>query len=310
MNRNPAAVYDTETWNVIQVVDACRARFHVAALSSDGRLFAVSPRAPADDVIHRITIWDIPSNKAIRAISVRNDPLCLAFSPDGTRLAIGTDRDCQIWDVARLEDPVILDNVKTTVVAFSPDGLLLATSYYSDVLVWHWMTREQVSSFYFPGYASRVVFLPDGERAASVVFHNSVHGVSDVAIFVWQIGTGKCIAKVRSHDLDSSTTLLVGNSTSWITSVGKFSIDGLTSGANTTSPQQTDALNQIAYRRGLGISSDECWITWNEKKLLFMPRSYRPELRHTLVIGTTVVMRQKSGRVIFLGFSNNDSILS
>lgn len=58
-----------------------------AALSQDGRHLAVSTYSSADG-IHKVTLWDIRSERPIGALDNANACEALAFSPDRDRIAI------------------------------------------------------------------------------------------------------------------------------------------------------------------------------------------------------------------------------
>lgn len=77
--------------------------FHCAAISPNGKLLAtgceVSPfRGPG---MGEINIWDLRTKKKLGAIqSIPRAVSTIAFSPDGTRLAAGTEGgDVNLWDV-------------------------------------------------------------------------------------------------------------------------------------------------------------------------------------------------------------------
>jgi WD40 repeat protein len=79
-----------------------------------------------------VKLWDVESQKAVRALSGHSDSIyAAAFSPDGDRLATcSADQTVKLWNVAngdllrtfRGHVDEVLD------VEFSPDGNLLASA--------------------------------------------------------------------------------------------------------------------------------------------------------------------------------------
>jgi WD40 repeat protein len=123
----------------------------------------------------------------------------LAFSPDGTRLATGTENLASeevatIWDLATGER--VLDFVMPTRVwglAFSPDGekLVLAATGGS-LKMWSAVTGEDL--FSFSGHTATVgdiAFSPDGSQLASVS--------SDVTAKLWDASNGKELMTLGGH---------------------------------------------------------------------------------------------------------------
>ncbi len=147
----------------------------------------------------KVTVIEIPSGKVRTELPPFPDSVhCLAFSPDGGKLAvvtsgpIGRIRDekgelvprvkipgkVQIWDVAETKKVATLeghtDHILT--VAFGPDGTRLATgSMDATARVWDLKTAKELHSFPQHGKAvPAVAFSPNGQRLATGGLDNTV----------------------------------------------------------------------------------------------------------------------------------------
>ena len=130
----------------------------------------------------------------------------VAFSPDGTTLAIGS-RSTRLWNMATRELATTLtadwDFVNS--VAFSPDGTLLASavSELKDnwvvngrIQLWDVATRQNITTLIgHTDWVASVVFSPDGKLLAS--------GSDDDTIKLWDIAT-----KQNITTLETGTSLL------------------------------------------------------------------------------------------------------
>lgn len=88
----------------------------------------------------RLEIWDVASQERIvRLPYAPPDVIDLAFSPDGTRLAVGsTDETVRLFDTKSGEQVLVLRGHQGTVgrVVFSEDGSMLASQADDGVRVW------------------------------------------------------------------------------------------------------------------------------------------------------------------------------
>jgi WD40 repeat protein len=164
---------------MLTTVDIAPAPFTLLTLSPDGRMAAWCPDSKS------VQVCD--TSASARATFAATEVSCLAFSPDGSRLAVARrERDTgvvEIWDnrtggiASALRGPV--DRFLS--VAFSSDGRRLAAGGADkSVIVWDLDAGKEL--FTFRGHLapiSTVAFNPDGTRLAS--------GGSDGTVRIWDV---------------------------------------------------------------------------------------------------------------------------
>ena len=122
----------------------------------------------------------------------QRDVVCLAFRPDGARLASGSsDRTVRVWDPATGAEERVLTGHERSLedVAWSPDGSLIASGEGQTVRIWR--AADGAPLHVLTGGAFRVAFDPSGSRVWAGGFDGTVR--------VWDVASGALVASPRPH---------------------------------------------------------------------------------------------------------------
>jgi RNA polymerase sigma factor (sigma-70 family) len=169
------------------------------AIASDGETHAL---VGADLKTVRMTKWehDWDANRTRQetgAICKGHDdePLCAAFSPDGTLLVTGSaDKTARIWDPTSGNEKHVLrgHTDRILVVAFSPDGKRIATGGKDGLVkLWDAATGKEQASLKGHTIVRCLTFSPDGKTLVS--------GGEDETVRIWDAATGREQAVLRDH---------------------------------------------------------------------------------------------------------------
>ncbi len=144
----------------------------VAFSSTDGGLLASAG--------WRVKLWDVTTRELIGTLGEPQGFRSVAFSPDGSILASGTqETGTQVWEVATRIPISTLGGDGP--VAFSPDGSRLASGFLDGtVRLWEMATQREVASLEgHTGWIHSVAFAPDGTL---------VSGAYDGTMLLWDLG--------------------------------------------------------------------------------------------------------------------------
>jgi WD40 repeat protein/serine/threonine protein kinase len=123
-----------------------------AALSPDGRLFAVV------SVLGNGQLWNTTTAQPVATLQgFLQGAHSVTFSPDGQRLAIGSNGSeaIKLWDIASLQELLTLKGQGSMFdsTAFSPDGNVLASCNSQGILhIWHAPSFEEISRLETQGH--------------------------------------------------------------------------------------------------------------------------------------------------------------
>jgi hypothetical protein len=158
-----------------------------------------------------VTLWEAATGKKMSTLRVGiTAPTCLAFSPDGGTLAVGSpDKGLALWDLdskaTELIKPIKGSEFVTSSVAFSPNGELLAAGAYDGTIhVWDLKTgHKQASLSGHKGAVETVAFSPDGRLLASGNVMLRLSGDREVGtaeVKVWELRKGRTPPKADGTD--------------------------------------------------------------------------------------------------------------
>ncbi len=162
-----------------------------AAITKGGKVVNLDEAAIKDGNGTTITLWDMtvrPKPNVVRQVKKMVGTVwAVAFSPDGTTLAAGTEnRVIRLWDAATGQERAPLRGHTDIIhgLAYSPDGRLLASASM-DKTVKLWDTTSGKELVTLEGHTNAVkcvAFSPDGKLVASGSWDSTakIWDVSDV----------------------------------------------------------------------------------------------------------------------------------
>jgi WD40 repeat protein len=179
------------------------------AFSPDGKSLAL---AEAGGGTLTVSVWDLVSGKPRHRFARPGNRLyfCLAFSPDGKKVAAGSWADrpnFHLWDLdTGKEIPSCDPDHWVNSIAFSPDGSLVALGSGGDhkncLSVWNLATATQFHRFALAGSEVVSAFSPSGRfvvTGASLKSMARGPKAEESAVRVWEVATGKEVASFQGH---------------------------------------------------------------------------------------------------------------
>ncbi|KAL5596937.1 uncharacterized protein BROUX77_006885 [Berkeleyomyces rouxiae] len=298
------------------------------AFSPDGRLVA---SASDDMTVH---LWPKDDSTHVQRLKGHTDEInSVSFSPDGTLVASGSnDKTIRLWQSG---DGTFIQELRghtsaVTLITFSPDGKLVASTSL-DSAVRLWRSDDGVCVHELQGHTAPVLsiaFSSDSKFVASTS--------DDMTVRLWRSDDGTCEQELKGHtDAVKLVTFspdgkLVASASSdltvrlWrsddgalmdtfpdiVTQTLKFDsqtafivTDNYTLVVNNQSSIDQASLHPPMERSGvIRISSDRCWITWDDVPILWIPVSFRGH--RFLIHESTVIIGSQTGRVTIMRFEN------
>jgi WD40 repeat protein len=161
-------VWDAQTGQELLTLKGHTGRVRSVVFSPDSTRIASASGGyePPKGPIGEVKVWDAQTGQELLNLkgATGGDTASVAFSPDGKRLASGSQW-VKVWD-AQTGQELLTFMGHASSVAFSPDGKRLASaSEDKTVKVWDAQAGQELLSL--KGGGNRVIFSPDGKRLAS-----------------------------------------------------------------------------------------------------------------------------------------------
>ena len=170
----------------------CKGTF--LAFAPDGRTLA----AALDD--GTVSFWQttpLNQQQTLKPSILFRRLTCLAYSPDGTLLAVGGEPSTVVWDVRTGKERYrFRETPAPTCLVFAPDSKVLARAVGKEVQLWDMTKGQQL--FSRPGHmgsVNSVAVLPNGKIIASA-------GWGDSNLRLWDAATGRPLPQSQAFQSD------------------------------------------------------------------------------------------------------------
>ena len=154
-------------------------RPHQVEVSPSGKILA------AADSAGNVYLWNLPGGApfVIRGATENSSIQTVAFSPDGTTLAVSGASDVQLWDVATRTLSARLTETDTApqAIAFSPNGKTLTVGDANgNIYLWNLATRSETHVSVPITSWGGLEFSPDGKTLAAF-------GSDDTKVYLYSV---------------------------------------------------------------------------------------------------------------------------
>ena len=200
------------------------------------------PSVPAQDY----TQWSLPEGATVR-IGKGTITSNIAYSPDGSRLAVGSSIGIWIYDAhTGKELDLIVGHTGVDSIAYSPDGKTLAAASRNEVRLWDAKTGKHKTTLkgHTDSWFSSVAYSSDGKTVATAS--------RDYTVCLWDANTGKSKTTLieRKDNFYSATFVTYSPDGKIIAIAGESDVhlwDTVTGRHKTTLKGHADSINSLAF---------------------------------------------------------------
>jgi WD40 repeat protein len=215
----------------------------------------------------------------------------VTFSHNGKWIATSSfDETVRIWNVETAElQRLFKGSTYCYTLAFSPSDKLLASGgSEEDIRIWDCETGELERLIHcLTGWHTAMAFSHDGRRLA----YNTVSG----DIQIWDLETG-VLQKFPVNGASLSTLSFGPGGSGITTNLGYITLDQ-------APPLHSGFLSWLGY----SVDTSGSWITWNGKRVLWLPPEYRPS--DSVVREQTMAFRCISNQLLLFRFHQGSPVL-
>jgi hypothetical protein len=188
------AVWDLREGRLANRLPTGKSSIRCIAASSDGELIAWGLRSSrGEDVI----VWDLKRRRGYRSLTSGGVVTSLAFSPEGSRLVTGDQRNRVLcWDLTTGGQIFQgTTNYPITQVAFSPNGRHIATLGLQDLRIWDLVRGTEAHRLMDSSNPTKIAFLADGTHLVTA---------GSGAVSVWDVVRG---LRTHTENVDRSSSV-------------------------------------------------------------------------------------------------------